>query len=86
MIVRASYGSEPRWKKVTVRVWVFRRREQVSSRTRSTGYFRPFTPPKKKYGNRLSVSRSIIENHRGRLWATPNDGLGGEILIFTSVR
>jgi PAS domain S-box-containing protein len=24
----------------------------------------------------LSVSRSIIENHRGRLWATPNDGLG----------
>jgi signal transduction histidine kinase len=24
----------------------------------------------------LSVSRSIIENHRGRLWATPNDGHG----------
>jgi PAS domain S-box-containing protein len=24
----------------------------------------------------LSVSRSIIENHRGRLWATPNDGAG----------
>ena len=24
----------------------------------------------------LSVSRSIIENHRGRLWATPNDGPG----------
>ena len=24
----------------------------------------------------LSVSRSIIENHGGRLWATPNDGLG----------
>ena len=24
----------------------------------------------------LSVSRSIIENHGGRLWATPNDGPG----------
>jgi signal transduction histidine kinase len=24
----------------------------------------------------LSVSRSIIENHRGRLWATANDGPG----------
>jgi hypothetical protein len=24
----------------------------------------------------LSVSRSIIETHHGRLWATPNDGPG----------
>jgi len=24
----------------------------------------------------LAVSRSIIESHKGRLWATPNDGLG----------
>jgi len=24
----------------------------------------------------LSVSRSIIESHRGRLWAAPNDGPG----------
>jgi signal transduction histidine kinase len=24
----------------------------------------------------LSVSRSIIESHHGRLWATPNDGPG----------
>jgi signal transduction histidine kinase len=24
----------------------------------------------------LSVSRSIIESHHGRLWATPNDGRG----------
>ena len=24
----------------------------------------------------LSISRSIIENHHGRLWATPNDGPG----------
>lgn len=27
-------------------------------------------------GMGLSVSRSIIENHQGRLWATPNDGPG----------
>ena len=27
-------------------------------------------------GMGLSVSRSIIENHSGRLWATPNDGPG----------
>lgn len=24
----------------------------------------------------LSISRSIIESHDGRLWATPNDGPG----------
>ena len=27
-------------------------------------------------GIELSVSRSIIENHHGRLWAAPNDGPG----------
>jgi signal transduction histidine kinase len=24
----------------------------------------------------LAISRTIIESHRGRLWATPNDGPG----------
>ena len=29
----------------------------------------------------LSVSRSIIENHRGRIWVTPNDGPGVTFLF-----
>jgi signal transduction histidine kinase len=29
----------------------------------------------------LSVSRSIIESHRGRLWAVPNDGPGTSFLF-----
>lgn len=39
--------------------------------------FHPFYTTKEHgMGIGLSVSRTIIENHRGRLWATPNDGPG----------
>jgi signal transduction histidine kinase len=39
--------------------------------------FEPFYTTKKGgMGIGLSVSRSIIESHHGRLWATPNNGPG----------
>ncbi len=34
----------------------------------------------------LSVSRSIIENHQGRLWAEPNDGPGATFAFSIPVR
>jgi signal transduction histidine kinase len=35
-----------------------------------------YTTKSNGMGIGLSVSRSIIESHKGRLWATPNDGPG----------
>ena len=35
-----------------------------------------YTTKEDGMGIGLSVSRSIIENHHGRMWATPNDGPG----------
>ena len=32
----------------------------------------------------LSVSRSIVERHHGRLWAEPNDGVGCHVLLIDS--
>ena len=45
--------------------------------------FRPFVTTKAEgMGVGLSISRSIIDAHGGRLWATPNPG-GGSVFQFT---
>jgi PAS domain S-box-containing protein len=49
--------------------------------------FRPFYSTKSDgMGVGLSVSRSIIENHRGRLWAALNEGPGATFLFSVPCR
>jgi C4-dicarboxylate-specific signal transduction histidine kinase len=45
-----------------------------------------YTTKKSGMGIGLSVSRSIIEKHQGRLWAAPNDGPGAVFSFSIPVR
>jgi signal transduction histidine kinase len=71
----------------------FRRSDQVRVAVQDCGIgidpldleriFEPFYTTKPGgMGMGLSISRSVIESHGGRLWATPNDGAGATFQFY----
>jgi signal transduction histidine kinase len=45
-----------------------------------------FTTKENGMGIGLSVSRAIVENHHGRIWAKPNDGYGASVSFSIPLR
>jgi signal transduction histidine kinase len=78
--------TEPPWRNGRIRTqWEASDRVRVDVRDSGSGIdpefvkriFEAFYTTKRSgMGMGLSISRSIIEQHGGRLWAVPNDGPG----------